>query len=617
MTAPFFSKPTFDDLARQGEDEFGPSPKGSAGARTTFSEAFSTAYEDSIRNESMYGLEAAFEDIERAELDKIYERTGERLNPLRRDRFMALARMYQDEIPSAEDQTSIDEMGSRFARMAQIRREHPDIKSYDEMWGEVREKSQAAHERFGKAAALSGTAGTLGGFAGGMAGMFTPRRDPFNVATVAVGAGGVLKTLAARMAADAGINAGIEGLDQLLGVQENRKLLGLPNGPGEALMRIGFAGVGGATFRGAGETLMKGGRALAGKIKRGAPTIRAARVAQEAGEIRGEAPLGQSRVAKGIHNDELARTIARYDNGFEPPPTTLADLPSTVSRTALVSRDADAMFAGASPVALQDVLSKAAPGDPAIGRLVGKAGVRIEELNRKIEVADKQAADLRQEIETAKQAVDPAKNVEALRREVEAVAAQIDEVQANRKIGAQKRKQRVKALEAERAGLRATIGKAGAAETARARAAGAEQVASDLRAQRAQVIQNARQQVPAPVSRDIDRRQVMRDLRTPAQSEPSALQAIPDREYAEIMDEARKALDDQPPPTAERVLSPDGERELVDIGLDEPVDPNMELLMPLSDDPANPSFARMTVKDVLDDLADDDALVKQMKECLL
>lgn len=87
---------------------------------------------------------------------------------------------------------------------------------------------------------------------GGIGGAFTTR-DPVNLATVFVG--GVGKSALTRIASEVGLNSGIEAINVLTGVADNRRLAGVPMTPGEIVSDIALTGVGAGVLRGGFEGL--------------------------------------------------------------------------------------------------------------------------------------------------------------------------------------------------------------------------------------------------------------------------------------------------------------------------------------------------------------------------
>lgn len=121
---------------------------------------------------------------------------------------------------------------------------NPSIKSFEQILEEV---SQMQQEVEGETASMyerGGTGSFLASLAGGVVGSFT-HRDPLNVVTAPWGAG---RTIATRIAAEAGLAAGITAATELTEVTPNRALAGLEYR--NPLYNIAAAGIGGGVIRG-------------------------------------------------------------------------------------------------------------------------------------------------------------------------------------------------------------------------------------------------------------------------------------------------------------------------------------------------------------------------------
>jgi hypothetical protein len=241
----------------------GPADAFSAGPRFGFFDAFDSAYEAQARTNSMLGLEAAFEEVE-AEQNQIIKAAG--LEPPRSlyadldggqyAPYMRAAKFYSGDASEPSD------IGSRLAErdeaIKQLRLKNPklNLRTYRELWGQVRERAQTAERRWGSSD--NTVPGALGGFIGEMIASVDPRTDPLNFATL--GVGGVGRTVASRVLTEGAGQAAIESVNQLTGVQENRELLGLEHGFEEGAFSVGSAFVFGAGIRGAAEGLQAGAR---------------------------------------------------------------------------------------------------------------------------------------------------------------------------------------------------------------------------------------------------------------------------------------------------------------------------------------------------------------------
>lgn len=92
-------------------------------------------------------------------------------------------------------------------------------------------------------------AGEVAAFAGGVASQVNPKYNFWNFATLP--AGGFGKSIVGRIATEASVQAGIEGVNEfVLGNRETRARIGLDSDLQSSLSRVGVAAAGGAVIRG-------------------------------------------------------------------------------------------------------------------------------------------------------------------------------------------------------------------------------------------------------------------------------------------------------------------------------------------------------------------------------
>lgn len=259
---------SFFDTANRDDTLASPS----AGPRLGFFGAMEAAYDAQVRAWSMFGVAAAFEDVDNEQDRFIRERLGDapELRTLRaasrRSRaaggstnyYTGMARFFEGggepgiEEAIAEGDRAIEALRARGL---------PELLTYREMWELVRQRAIGAEHRW--ESSTTSWPGMVGGFLGGAVGSMNPRTDPVNALSlgVAPGAG----TLVRRLAAASGSNALAETVNQLTGVQENRRLLGLEHSASQAMQQILFAGGVGLAFQGGAEFLAAGARRLRGQ----------------------------------------------------------------------------------------------------------------------------------------------------------------------------------------------------------------------------------------------------------------------------------------------------------------------------------------------------------------
>ena len=176
---------------------------------------------------------------------------------------------------AAEGLTDIQSFDKRLQELQNI---DPNVKTFADVWQDTLQQAAEIQERTERVLSR-GPGFSLGAFAGGMVGSFTDR-DPLNLFTMGIGGGALQGTLngvklalgatklgtksafTSRVIGEGLVQGGIETVNQFGGVQENRRLLGLPDmSPMEA---IAMAAIGGGLIRGGIEGIGKGVRVLRG-----------------------------------------------------------------------------------------------------------------------------------------------------------------------------------------------------------------------------------------------------------------------------------------------------------------------------------------------------------------
>lgn len=175
--------------------------------------------------------------------------------PSRSRPYMDTARRYSGQEIDAEFE---ERLQAYDARILQIRKDHPelDLMTSRGMFERVRRDAQAAEARV--AADRRSWGGAFGGFVGGALASLHPGTDPLNF--YSLGIGGLGRTAAQRILFQMGAQGAVEGINQVTGVQEERRLLGLSYGVGDASMRVAGTAIGAGVLQGAGELVGAGVR---------------------------------------------------------------------------------------------------------------------------------------------------------------------------------------------------------------------------------------------------------------------------------------------------------------------------------------------------------------------
>lgn len=249
------------------EDAFTIAPEAAAtGPRVGFLDAFETAYNTQVRGSAMFGIEKAMFELEAEQVSRLREAGVEDIPHLAEGAFglfgsgsfdgdyMDAARFYETggdpEVAQRLEQydRKVEELRGRFPGLG--------LRTSRDMWDQVRETARAYEQRAANERTTFG--GAAGSLAGGMAGALSIESDPLNFATIPLGTFG--KTVLARIVGQGGAQGFIEGINQITGVQEQRRLLGLESGFADGLTRVGGAVVGGALLQGVGEGVVAGAR---------------------------------------------------------------------------------------------------------------------------------------------------------------------------------------------------------------------------------------------------------------------------------------------------------------------------------------------------------------------
>lgn len=144
-------------------------------------------------------------------------------------------------------------VGERDKQLRALQEKYPNagIKTYSDMYSDIVKKAETDRDKW--RSADTSFMGSIGGFIGSLASGFNPATNPFNVMTSVFAGGG---TIAARMAAQAGIQSATEGANQLFGSADAEAYLGGDRATtDQRLLSVLGAGVGGAVLQGGGEAL--------------------------------------------------------------------------------------------------------------------------------------------------------------------------------------------------------------------------------------------------------------------------------------------------------------------------------------------------------------------------
>lgn len=143
-------------------------------------------------------------------------------------------------------------------RIRQLQSERPDLElmTSSQMFGQVQQQAQYYDQRERSDNRTWG--GAFGGFVGGALASLAPDTDPLNFYTLGVGGAG--KSAVTRILSQTGGQGAVETLNQVTGVQEQRRLLGLSHGLSDAAARVAGTALGAGSLQAAGELVAVGAK---------------------------------------------------------------------------------------------------------------------------------------------------------------------------------------------------------------------------------------------------------------------------------------------------------------------------------------------------------------------
>lgn len=215
----------------------------STGPTSGFLENFGAAFERQHTVDSALGYEQDLHDKYVANLDEFQRLTGKPLST-KRDFFQ-------------EDMDKWDE------EIKRLQKPYPHLKTFAEITQRHKNQAQAVIRRSEEVGSRAGALGFAGQLAGGIVGGTDPVRDPIYFASLFIGLGAG-RTLAMKLLAEAAIGATAEAFQQGLFVFPRYEREGLEGAdPWAAIL---YAALGGAAFRGIAEGVGVGLRAAERRI---------------------------------------------------------------------------------------------------------------------------------------------------------------------------------------------------------------------------------------------------------------------------------------------------------------------------------------------------------------
>jgi len=232
-------------------------------------ENFNAMFEQMQTGDAIYAVEAEMRESIAENSVRYQKATGEHLpGYIGNSGYMSLVRAEAGENPkwqvgAVQDEEAI--YNELKTKLQDAKNNGIPVQTLDEIWKSVQNKAKAAEINAAEITNRQDTGGFFGAMAGAVAGSFTTR-DPINLATVFLMS--PLKGLAVKIASEMGLQATIELINQVTGVAENRRLLGLDQDWKRSLTMAGAASLGGFIHLAppAVKLIGKGGRAIEGQI---------------------------------------------------------------------------------------------------------------------------------------------------------------------------------------------------------------------------------------------------------------------------------------------------------------------------------------------------------------
>jgi len=237
----------------------------SGGGYSGYGDIIGAVYDDARDNNSMFGLHQMFFDMYEANAKTAFDLSGEELPGFAAIGFKDIARS----LAANEDLGRMDrprytiDLDAVNEGLKKLQETHPDIQTFEEMYAAVQAQAQATEQRAGDLLARADMGGDMVGFLAGFAGAFN-KNDPVNIGSLGLGGWGSKAAL--RIVSEMGIGAAAETINQVLGVRENRELLGLDNSVWRSAKQVIFATVGAGLIRGGFEVAPVAGKFVEGKV---------------------------------------------------------------------------------------------------------------------------------------------------------------------------------------------------------------------------------------------------------------------------------------------------------------------------------------------------------------
>lgn len=233
--------------------------QGAMGPRVGFMDGFETSFNQSTKSAAQFGIDTAMANQNNEQINALRAAGEQNLPTMQGDNmagtFGSVADFYEN--GGDPDQAArykayddhIDELKLKYPKL--------NLQNTRELWDGTKATAVAAEAAAQKMQQTgTTTGGSIGDFLGGSVGGVDPLVNPVGFMTAPIG--GIGKSIAARVISQAAGQGIASAIEQVGGVQGDRKLLGLSNGFSDAAGRVVSAAAGGAAGQGIGEAIGAG-----------------------------------------------------------------------------------------------------------------------------------------------------------------------------------------------------------------------------------------------------------------------------------------------------------------------------------------------------------------------
>jgi hypothetical protein len=200
-------------------------------------------------------------------------------------------------------------------QLDELKKQRPEVVTFRDLWEKAKKRGTDINMRPDLLSQGGGVSAAVTGFAGGMGGYASSAVTGNDPTIYLMGMGGIGKSAATRIATEAGVQGGIEAVNQFTGVALNKKLLGIENTTEDKIRNILTVAAFGATMRAGGEYLPSTFRNIEARISPERAFARAFRDEVERTNIGQSFPINdfldtRKRIERGIDGKNIDEKVA-------------------------------------------------------------------------------------------------------------------------------------------------------------------------------------------------------------------------------------------------------------------------------------------------------------------